>query len=160
MDTLFTIGVYGFDADSFYAALQGSGVDLLLDVRRRRGVRGAAYAFANAKRLQAGLEGRGIAYRHAIDLAPREETRQLQRQEDAADRVAKRQRTTLSNAFVDDYRRRTLEPFDWGDLVAELDAYRRPALLCVERNAVACHRRLVADRLAAITAVPVRDLAP
>ena len=32
-----TIGVYGFDRDSFVAALSGASVDLLLDVRQRRG---------------------------------------------------------------------------------------------------------------------------
>ena len=35
--TVATIGVYGFDRDSFLAALAAAGVDLLLDVRQRRG---------------------------------------------------------------------------------------------------------------------------
>ena len=49
---LVTIGVYGFDEASFFAALQTAGVDTLCDMRQRRGVRGADYAFVNSKRLQ------------------------------------------------------------------------------------------------------------
>ena len=51
MPRVATIGVYGFDADSFLAALRDAGVTLLLDVRQRRGVRGPQYAWANSKRL-------------------------------------------------------------------------------------------------------------
>ena len=49
MPTLKTIGVYGFDRESFLAALADARVDLLLDVRQRRGVRGSEYAWANAQ---------------------------------------------------------------------------------------------------------------
>jgi hypothetical protein len=55
MPTIATIGVYGFDRNSFLAALRGAEVKLLLDVRQRRGVRGSEYAWANAQRLQAAL---------------------------------------------------------------------------------------------------------
>lgn len=48
-----TIGVYGYTPETFFAALQEAGVDLLCDIRQRRGVRGAEYAFANSQRLQA-----------------------------------------------------------------------------------------------------------
>jgi hypothetical protein len=56
MERLFTIGAYGFDADHFFDTLQQANVDLFLDIRRRRGVRGSEYAFANANRLQEELE--------------------------------------------------------------------------------------------------------
>jgi hypothetical protein len=36
-----TIGVYGFTVDRFLTALREAGVDALLDVRQRRGVRGS-----------------------------------------------------------------------------------------------------------------------
>ena len=39
-----TIGVYGFSAETFLAALRRADVALLLDVRQRRGVRGSEYA--------------------------------------------------------------------------------------------------------------------
>lgn len=128
MERLFTIGAYGFDAQGFFAALQEAQVDLFLDLRRRRGVRGRDYAFANAGRLQRELEARGIFYRHLITLAPDQETRELQSREDAAHRVARRRRETLGDAFIADYTRRTLEPFDWPALLGELEEYRRPVL--------------------------------
>jgi uncharacterized protein (DUF488 family) len=160
MERLFTIGVYGFDAQCFFEALQQAGIDLLLDLRRRRGVRGSLYAFANAARLKEELTARGIVYRHVIALAPKPETRELQNREDAANRVAKRQRSSLGEAFVADYTQRTLEPFGWEALTADLQAFQRPVLFCVERAPEACHRRLVAARLADLTGVPVTDLMP
>ena len=47
-----TIGVYGFDGESFLRRLRNANVRLLLDVRQRRGVRGPEYAWANSRRLQ------------------------------------------------------------------------------------------------------------
>jgi uncharacterized protein (DUF488 family) len=160
MERLFTIGAYGFDAEAFFDALQRAKVDLFLDLRRRRGVRGRLYSFANARRLQQELEARGIAYRHLIELAPDPATRELQNREDVAQRVAKRQRASLGEAFVADYTQRTLEPFDWEALVRDLEAFQRPVLFCVERAPEACHRHLVAARLVNVTAVPVTDLVP
>src|SRR5579864_4901548 len=116
MERLFTIGAYGFDADSFFTALQHAKIDLFLDIRRRRGLRGSLYAFANASRLQQELEARNIAYRHLIDLAPDQETRELQNEADEASRLPKRQRESLAPAFVEEYTHRTLEPFDMNQL--------------------------------------------
>jgi uncharacterized protein (DUF488 family) len=64
MPSLATIGVYEYDRASFLNALRRAEVSLLLDVRQRRGVRGARYAWANAKRLEAALAEAGISYRH------------------------------------------------------------------------------------------------
>jgi len=55
-----TVGVYGFTIDGFLEALREADVRLLLDVRQRRGVRGAQYAWANAVRLQAALARAGV----------------------------------------------------------------------------------------------------
>ena len=57
---LITIGVYGFDEESFFQALLAAGVDVFCDIRQRRGVRGATYAFANSQRLQRRLAELGI----------------------------------------------------------------------------------------------------
>jgi uncharacterized protein (DUF488 family) len=157
---LFTIGVYGFDEESFFSALQDADVDLLLDIRRRRGVRGPLYTFANAGRLQQELARHGIAYRHEIGLAPTEETRDLQRAADREGGEGQRRRETLAPEFAADYTRRTLDPFDWPALIAELGAFQRPALLCVERSPEACHRSLAAARLAELTGAPVTHLVP
>ena len=43
-----TIGVYGFDESGFFDALCQAEVDTFCDIRSRRGLRGATYAFANS----------------------------------------------------------------------------------------------------------------
>lgn len=160
MERLFTIGAYGYDAESFFTALQEARIDLFLDIRRRRGIRGPLYTFGNAGRLTKELEARGIDYRHIIDLAPDDATRRLQHEKDADSHIARRERTRLSEEFVMDYTQRTLEPFDWDPLIEELKGVQRPVLFCVERTPEACHRHLVAERLAGLAGVPVSDLVP
>lgn len=156
-----TIGVYGWDAQSFFAALQDAGVDTLCDIRRRRGVRGAEYAFANSQRLQARLAELGIAYIHRLDLAPSLATREAQYAVDEATKTAKRQRQVLSPAFADAYRAQCLAGFDSQQFVADLGADAHVvALVCVERDAAACHRSLLADQLARDLDAPVTYLVP
>src|SRR4029079_2390580 len=72
VERVVTIGAYGFTAERFFAALREAGVDTFLDIRQRRGVRGAEYAFANHGRLTASLEGMGIRYLHERGWAPRQ----------------------------------------------------------------------------------------
>ena len=146
---LVTIGVYGSTSDRFLAALKHVKVDVLLDVRQRRGVRGAEYAWANSQRLQQALADRGIAYRHLKELAPTSEIRAVQYAADAATGEGKRTRAELSAGFKRAYVERILEPADLGELLASFDDSCTAALLCVERDPQACHRSLIADRLAA-----------
>ena len=161
MTEFVTIGVYGWDAENFFRALQGAGVDTLCDIRRRRGVRGSAYAFANSQRLQRRLAELGIAYVPRLDLAPSNATRQAQYAVDAATGTAKRQRQIISPAFADAYRQECLVRFDSQQFVADLGANTRVvALLCVEQEAAACHRSLLADKLAHDLNTPVRHLMP
>jgi uncharacterized protein (DUF488 family) len=160
MEALFTIGVYGFTPETFFGALEDANIDYFLDLRRRRGVRGAQYAFANAGRLQDELASRQIPYRHILELAPEEETRALQARQDREEKVPRRQRAVLGEAFVNDYIQRTLTPYDFPPLIADLGACRHPVLFCVEGSPQACHRSLVAERLADLTGVPVRHLTP
>jgi uncharacterized protein (DUF488 family) len=141
-----TIGVYGFDRESFLAALVAARVDVLVDVRQRRGVRGSEYAWANSRRLQAALADAGIGYRHMKELAPTTEMRQLQYREDARRGEGKRSRTVLAPAYVDGYTEQILDRADLSPLV-ELAAGGHPALLCVERDPEACHRSLIVARL-------------
>jgi uncharacterized protein (DUF488 family) len=155
-----TIGVYGFTADSFLAALRDAHVRLLLDVRQRRGVRGAEYAWANAKRLQAALADAGIAYDHHPELAPTTEMRQLQYDEDARAGVKQRTRARLAPAFEERYTREVLDRVDLAPIVEELPDDATTALLCVERDPEACHRSLVAERMAAEHGVRVTHLTP
>ena len=117
-------------------------------MRQRRGVRGREYAWANAKRLQAALEQAGIGYEHHPELAPTTELRQLQYAEDDRQGVGKRSRTELAPAYVARYTAEILDTADLGDIVAALPADGAAALLCVERGPEACHRSLIAERLA------------
>jgi uncharacterized protein (DUF488 family) len=155
-----TIGVYGFTAETFLAALHEADVRQLLDVRQRRGVRGREYAWANAKRLQAALAAAGVEYRHHPELAPTTELRELQYREDERLGVGKRSRTKLAREYVDRYTREILDAVDLGPLVRAMPARGLPALLCVERDPEACHRSLVAERLAAEHGVSVAHLRP
>ena len=161
MPEFVTIGVYGFDEAGFFQALQDAGVDTFCDIRRRRGVRGSAYAFANSQRLQGRLAELGIRYVYRADLAPSLEVRQAQEAADKANKTAKRKRTALGAAFVEAYRRESLDGFDRHEFVIELGQEAHVvALFCVEREPAACHRSLVVERLEAELATTVRHLLP
>lgn len=156
---LATIGVYGFDRERFLRALAAAGVGVLVDVRQRRGVRGREYAWANSLRLQAALAEAGIEYRHMKELAPTTELRRLQYREDARRGEGKRSRTVLAPAYTRRYTDEILDRADLGPLEELAAAGPTPALLCVERDPEACHRSLIAERLAG-RGVAVEHLRP
>jgi len=160
VSALATIGVYGFTAEQFLAALRDADVRLVLDVRQRRGVRGSEYAWANAKRLEAALVAAGVAYRHEPTLAPTTELRRLQYAQDDREGVGKRSRATLAPAYVERYVAEILDRADLDAIVASLAPDGRSALLCVERDAPACHRSLAAARIAERYGLEVAHLAP
>jgi uncharacterized protein (DUF488 family) len=132
----------------------------VLDVRQRRGVRGSEYAWANAQRLQTALATAGVDYRHLKELAPTTELRHIQYDEDARRGVGKRSRTDLAPEYVARYTREVLDRADLDSIVAELPQGAASALLCVERDPEACHRSLIADRLATGHAITVEHLLP
>jgi len=66
--TIVTIGVYGFDEQSFFGALQDAKIDTFCDIRLRRGMRGSLYAFANSEYLQRRLRKLEIRYLHLKEL--------------------------------------------------------------------------------------------
>jgi uncharacterized protein (DUF488 family) len=155
-----TIGVYGFSLEAFLEALRRADVRVLLDVRQRRGVRGAEYAWANAKRLQAALAEAGIAYEHHPELAPTTELRQLQYAEDDRQGVGKRSRAELAPQYRDRYIAEILDQADLNAVLASLGEAGVGALFCVERDPEACHRSLVAERLEAEHGLAVTHLRP
>jgi uncharacterized protein (DUF488 family) len=155
-----TIGVYGFTGEAFLDRLRQAGVQAVLDVRQRRGVRGPDYAWANSKRLQAALAEAGIEYRHHKELAPTTELRRLQYREDDRQGVGKRSRERLAPSYVERYLTEILDRADLDAVVAALPADGPAALLCVERDPEACHRSLVAERLASEHGVAVTHLRP
>jgi uncharacterized protein (DUF488 family) len=157
---IFTIGVYGFTGKTFRERLGEVGVDLLLDVRQRRGVRGPDYAWANSRRLQAALREADIKYEHHRELAPTTELRQLQYAEDDRQGVGKRSRVTLAADYTRRYTGEILDRADLEPIIGSIVDGAVAALLCVERDPEACHRSLIAERLAEEFGVAVEHLLP
>lgn len=156
--TVATIGIYGASLESFLAALAEADVGLVLDVRQRRGVRGREYAWANSLRLQAALVDASIGYRHHRELAPTTELRRLQYREDDRLGEGKRSRTVLAPEYRRRYVQEILDGVDMDAFAASLPREHASALLCVERDARACHRSLIAERLAGEHGARVVDL--
>ena len=155
-----TIGVYGFDAESFLERLRQADVRLLLDVRQRRGVRGPEYAWANSLRLQAALARAEVAYEHHPELAPTTELRQLQYAEDDRQGAGKRSRRELAAEYTRGYTNEILDIADLNSIVSALPREGIAALLCVERDPEACHRSLIARRLHEEHGVTIEHLRP
>jgi uncharacterized protein (DUF488 family) len=159
MATIATIGVYGFGPETFLATLAEAGIDLVLDLRQRRGVRGSEYAWANAQRLQDSLQEAGIDYSHLKELAPTTELREAQYRADARRGEGKRSRTVLAPEYADGYTAEILDRVDLAPIVRWIGGS-KAALLCVERDPEACHRSLVATRLQRDWGFSVENLRP
>jgi uncharacterized protein (DUF488 family) len=148
MPRIATIGVYEFDALSFVRALDDAGVSKIFDIRQRRGVRGPQYSWANVRRLQALLTDARIGYEYHPELAPDTELRQLQYRDDDRQGVGKRSRVRLAPEYIRIYTEEILDLVPLEPLTRRLPVHGIGALMCVEATARACHRSLVADRLA------------
>lgn len=160
MSVVWTIGVYGFDGASFIDCLRRHDIAMVVDVRQRRGVRGPDYSWANSKRLQAGLAEARLGYRHHRDLAPTTALRHLQYAEDERTGVGKRNRVHLAPAYVDQYTHEILDPADLSEIAQDALTRGPIALFCVERDPEACHRSLIAQRLAEELGVTIDHLGP
>jgi len=160
MPTIATVGVYEFDAISFIRSVDAAAVSQIIDIRQRRGVRGPQYAWANARRLQALLSDAGIGYEHLPEFAPTTELRHLQYRDDDRQGVGKRSRVRLSPEYIRAYSEEILDHVPLESLVERLPGHGIGALLCVEATAQACHRSLVAQRLAERFGFEVVDLEP
>jgi uncharacterized protein (DUF488 family) len=158
MRTVATVGVYQSSLDDFLRKLRRHRVAVVVDVRQRRGVRGPEYAWANSQRLQAALDQARIQYRHLPELAPTTELRQLQYAEDDRLKVGKRSRVELAETYRRRYLREVLDQVHLGAVLESLPDEAVSALLCVEKDARACHRSLIAARLEAQFGVPILDL--
>jgi uncharacterized protein (DUF488 family) len=157
---LVTIGVYDWTLEEFLAALRRAGVKQLLDLRQRRGVRGSQYAWANSTRLQDALADAGIEYEHLPELAPTAELRHLQYAEDGREGVGQRSRKRLAPEFVRRFTRERLDQVDLTPIIESMPATGTVGLLCVERDPDACHRSLVAERMAEESGMAVEHLRP
>lgn len=156
----YTIGVYGSTEESFFGKLQEHQIDTFCDIRQRRGVRGAKYAYVNSNRLQARLAELNIQYGYVQALAPTKEIRELQKKADAKEGVLKRERTQLGEVFKAEYERQILSQFDFDHFFDQLEeaGARKVILFCVEEQPAACHRSIVGEKLEEITEKPIVDL--
>ncbi|GAB3717581.1 hypothetical protein GCM10028793_55430 [Nocardiopsis oceani] len=86
--------------------------------------------------------------------------RQLQYAADARQRVGKRSRRELAAEYTRRYTAEILDPVDLTPIVSVLPSSGTAALLCVERDPEACHRSLIAQRLAEQHPVTTDHLRP
>lgn len=159
IETINTIGGYGHSKVSFFEKLKENEIDLLVDIRQRRGMRGKAYAFLNATALKDELSRHGIAYIHLKELAPTNEVRDAQREDDKKMGAKKRSRIELSDVFREEYRSKVLMKSNADKILIEIQAYRHPCFFCVEGPAIACHRSLVTDWLLGYKNYPTNNIA-
>lgn len=153
-----TIGAYGHSKDSFVGSLLAHDVDLLVDVRQRRGVRGAKYSFVNAVALRSLLKGAGIGYLHLKEMAPTTAIRASQWQADSQARTTKGDRQVLSDRFIFSYQEGILQHLNIEEVVRRLSGYSRVCFFCVEGSPEACHRSLAASWLAEGLGIDVKDI--
>lgn len=158
--TLSTIGVYGTTESSFFRSLVDNGVTHFVDVRRRRGMRGSQYAYANASALQQKLKELGIEYLHFLDLSPTKEIREAQKAVDAAVGTTKTARIELGSEFVRRYESECLSQFDAKEFLSRFPQSARIVLFCVEKQPQACHRSLLAKRIESESGLAWSDITP
>ena len=132
--TLFTIGTAGRHDEDFIAVLKQHRIDAVIDIRLRN--EGRYYVFASGKHIKALCEANGIAYQHDIRFSPTGEM---------LDRIKADQDWP---AYEQAYRALVAErdmPGIWTEVMA--GGYLRPCLMCAERTAEQCHRRLLGEAL-------------
>lgn len=147
--TFYTIGVYNKSEEEFFKSLTANNIDTFCDIRQRRGVRGSKYSFVNSTRLQEKLSSLDIKYGHIIDLAPTQEIRELQKNDDHIKGMLKSERQLLGDIFISEYKERILNKFNFDFFFEKLDqaGANKIVLFCVEELAQACHRSIVAEKL-------------
>lgn len=158
IELILTVGGYGYTKESFVGCLLGNDVDVLVDIRQRRGMRGKSYSFLNSLALQSMLKDARISYDHIKLLAPTTAVRTAQKDADLVAGMQKRSRLRLSVAFVDAYRSTVLDALSPEVVLDRLGSYHRPCFFCVESHSAACHRSLAADWLAKYADLPVKNL--
>jgi len=146
---IYTIGVYGSSEKEFFQKLTDHHIDTFCDIRIRRAVRGALYAFANSERLQSKLADMSVKYLHETGLAPTPEIIKLQDRFDQEHKIQRRKREELTDVFKTAYRNKILSKFDIRQFINDLERSRskKVILFCVEKSAAACHRSLVTNKI-------------
>lgn len=142
---LLTIGYEGTTSAEVLALLRRSRVELLIDVRAIAASRKAGFS---KTLLAAGLQAQGIGYLHLRGLGTPKEGRQAVRAGQP-----KKMEAIYAEHLTSDRAQAELAH------AIERARTERCCLLCFERDHHTCHRRLVADAIAAVTGQPVIHLA-
>lgn len=158
MDRILTIGGYGHSKESFFNLLQHNKVDLFVDIRQRRGVRGSKYSFLNSTSLQNELKKLNINYLYIKELAPTSSIRFQQKSDDATNRVTKKQRIKLSENFKTLYKKEILQEVSIIDILDMIKSSKNPCFFCVEECASACHRSLVSNWISQVTGLTIENI--
>ncbi len=155
---VFTVGVYGFSEFEFFQVLKKHNINVFIDIRLRRGMRGKPYAFVNSLHLQDTLEHLGMRYVYAKQLAPSQTIRALQKEQDLKNHTTKQKREELSEPFVQAYKTTCLERLDASQFVHAFDPQANLLLFCVESRPEGCHRSLVAEKLSGVPEVTIHHI--
>lgn len=141
---LLTIGYEGCTIDGVLAELRRAQVDLLIDVRAVAASRKPGFS---KRQLAAGLDEVGIGYVHLQGLGTPKPGR------DAV-------RAGHPERMVSIYQEHMRGDRPQAELAQAVELARstRACLLCFERDHMTCHRRLVAELIAADTGQPVVHL--
>jgi uncharacterized protein (DUF488 family) len=141
---LATIGYEKATLPDVIARLKGAGVELLIDVRAVAASRRAGFS---KTLLSASLNAEGIGYVHLRELGTPKPGRIAAR----AGRVAE-----MHTIFKD----HMAEPAAQLELAKATDLARRQkvALLCLEADAAACHRSIIAERICAELGCEIENL--
>lgn len=145
----YTIGVYGKTEEEYFSTIQSFKIDCFIDIRRRRGVRGKKYSFVNSNKLQEILKNNNIEYLYERDLAPSSSIRSVQKAIDKNLKIKKTEREELSKDFINLYTDQILNKFNFENLFSKLRSMKKKNIVffCVEKNAIACHRSIIAKKL-------------
>jgi uncharacterized protein (DUF488 family) len=144
---IYTIGVYGYIENEFFSRLTENKIDTLVDIRRRRGMRGSKYAFVNSTYLQNKLKELGIDYKYVQDLSPTLDIRENQKVADQKLGSTNQTRNQLDETFIKRYYTECLAHFDLEKFLEQFNTNSRIVLFCVEENPEACHRGLITKKL-------------
>jgi len=141
---VFTAGYEGISVDAFLNVLVENGVRRLIDVRHNPIARRYGFHRSTLQRLTGRLD---IDYVHVPELGIHSELRQnLETMDDR-------------KALFDRYEESTLSSNNEAlQLVATLMQEKPSVLVCMEAEAICCHRSRVAEHIAKRTSLPIKNL--
>ncbi len=144
---VFTVGYQESTPDAVAATLRAAGVVLLVDVRAVAASRRPGFS---KRQLAAGAAAAGVAYAHLRGLGTPPDGRLAARK----GRVDELRRIYGAHLETEGAKAELRE------LEALVGEGRTVCLLCFERHAEGCHRRILAERLASRLGVGIVDLVP